>query len=493
MTSRDPLIGTLLAGRFEIDACIGAGAMGAVYRANQLGLGRSVALKILKKDLTWGGDTVARFRREAQAMSALTHPHTVRVFDFGATDDGLLYLAMELLEGELATQALQRQGRLPVVDAIRYTQQVLRSIGEAHAKKIIHRDLKPDNLFIARVEGESRPIVKVLDFGIAKAVEGERKLDQFETQDGTVFGTPRYMSPEQAQGKALDNRSDLYAVGIILYEFLTGAPPFVDPDAVVVMAKHIREQPAPPSKAAPDQPIPGSLEQVVKKALEKDPTRRFASADEFEAALAACVADAEAMEQRSLQAGASLARLSDTAVKALGGGRTGARRGLALAAVVALALVTWLAWPTPAAQPPAGTDDQPGPAAATGPAPTTRRVVTVTSTPEEAEVFRDGVSLGVTPLDVAVGADSAVRLQLRKKGFQVTQVDLGARDGARSVMMEPEPAPQPETGGAGGTARVAPEPAAPSAADSRPQRQRPRHRTRPERGSPEERAPYEKF
>jgi hypothetical protein len=486
MTSRDPLIGTLLAGRFEIDACIGAGAMGAVYRATQLGLGRPVALKVLKKDLTWGGDTVARFRREAQAMSALTHPHTVRVFDFGATDEGLLYLAMELLEGELATAALQRQGRLPVVDAIRYTQQVLRSISEAHAKKIIHRDLKPDNLFIARVEGEARPIVKVLDFGIAKAVEGDRKLDQFETQDGTVFGTPRYMSPEQAQGKALDNRSDLYAVGIILYEFLTGAPPFVDPDAVVVMAKHIREQPAPPSKLAPDQPIPNSLEQLVKKALEKDPARRFASADEFEAALAACLPDAEAMEQRALQPGVSLARLSETAMVRLNAVEPGLRRWLALAALAALALLGWLAWPTPEAE--QATQVAQVVAAVPAPSPTPaapRGIVKITSTPSEAEVFRDGESLGVTPLDVAIDNGAAVRLQLKKPGFEVAQLDVSSRDGTRAVALEAQPS----------QASAAQSEAQPTPSEGEGQaRPRPRPRPRPRTDHPDsERAPYEKF
>jgi len=195
-SSSDPLIGATLADRYQIDACIGVGAMGAVYSAVQMGLGRRVALKVLKRDLSSGPDAALRFRREADAMSALMHPNTVRVFDFGATPDGLLYLAMELLEGEVATNRLLRGGALDVSEAVSIAQQVLRSVSEAHAKKIIHRDLKPDNLFLARVEGQNDTMVKVLDFGIAKAVEGDRTLDQFETQDGTVFGTPRYMSPE---------------------------------------------------------------------------------------------------------------------------------------------------------------------------------------------------------------------------------------------------------------------------------------------------------
>jgi serine/threonine protein kinase len=285
----DSLVGATLAGRYRVEARVGSGAMGAVYRAEQAGLGRRVALKIVNRDRHVGGDTVQRFRREAKALSALHHPNTVRVFDFGSTDEGLLFLAMELLEGEPLTDSIVREGALPVEQAVTITQQVLRSVGEAHARGIVHRDLKPDNIFLARVSTEAAPIVKVLDFGIAKAVEGDRKIDQFETLDGTVFGTPRYMSPEQAGGRQLDPRSDLYSVGILLYELVAGRPPFVDADAVVVMARHIREEPLPITRVAPRRSIPAGLEAVVSKALAKAPERRFQTAEEFEQALQACM------------------------------------------------------------------------------------------------------------------------------------------------------------------------------------------------------------
>src|SRR4029077_18854796 len=161
---------------------------------------------------------------------------------------------------------LGRIGPASMTEALTWTGQVLRSLGEAHAKGIIHRDIKPDNIFLARMDGAAEPVAKVLDFGIAKAIEGEHKVDQFETQDGTVFGTPRYMSPEQAQGKPLDHRSDLYAVGIVLYELLVGAPPFVDKDAVIVMAKHIREDPPTLRVASPLRTFPASLQRVLDKA-----------------------------------------------------------------------------------------------------------------------------------------------------------------------------------------------------------------------------------
>ena len=287
-STADSLIGTTLAGRYRIEARVGSGAMGAVYRAEQTGLGRRVALKIVNRGRQVDYDTIQRFRREATALSALHHPNTVRVFDFGTTPAGLFYLAMELLEGEPLTARMLRERPLPLHVALSVTQQVLRSIGEAHARGIVHRDLKPDNIFLARVPSEPAPIVKVLDFGIAKAVAGAGTINQFETLDGTVFGTPRYMSPEQAGGRVLDARSDLYSVGIMLYELLAGNPPFVDGDAVVVMARHIRDKPVPLIRAVPTRGIPASLDAVVSRALAKTPAERFQTSDEFERALERC-------------------------------------------------------------------------------------------------------------------------------------------------------------------------------------------------------------
>ncbi|MDW8246957.1 MAG: serine/threonine-protein kinase, partial [Sandaracinaceae bacterium] len=290
----DPLVGTWMGGRYRIVSRIGIGGMGTVYRAEQRGLGRPVALKVLKAELVSDRETVRRFQREAKAMSMLVHPNTVRVFDFGEDPGGHLYLAMELLEGELLSTKLEREGALDVREAIGIVQQILRSLNEAHAKGLIHRDLKPDNIFLARVEGHNEPVVKVLDFGIAKVFRDDAKpLDQLETQAGTVFGTPRYMSPEQAQGKSLDQRSDLYSVGVILFQLLSGEPPFVDEDAVVVMAKHIKEEIPLVTEVAPERPIPPSLAQIVKRALEKEPAKRFSTAQEFEQALAAVIPDIE--------------------------------------------------------------------------------------------------------------------------------------------------------------------------------------------------------
>lgn len=330
----DSMLGTTIAERYTIVGRLGAGGMGTVYRAEQAPIGREVALKVLRKDLGRDPETVARFHREAQTLSHLKHPNTVTIFDFGQTSDGLLYLAMELLEGEMLSSRMKRIGPFDVPLAIRIAAGVLRSLAEAHANGIIHRDLKPDNIFLAKVHGrpEEDEVVKVVDFGIAKIRDGERGIEPLQTQEGTVFGTPRYMSPEQAQGKKLDGRSDLYAVGVLLFHMLTGRAPFTDDDAVVVMAHHIKTVPPPVREVAPGRPIPASLEALVCRALEKDPNARPQTAEQFLADLEATLAEAKRLTAASLApppaVAAPVARSSRARVML-------AAAGLALVALVA--------------------------------------------------------------------------------------------------------------------------------------------------------------
>ena len=293
----DALIGRKIGGRFTVIARLGAGSMGAVYRARQEGMHREVALKVLKPERAFDASSKARFEREARATSALTSPHTVTVYDFGedeTTPQGpLLYLAMERLEGEPLGQRIKRVGRIPPNDAVKIAQQALRSLAEAHDKGVVHRDLKPDNIFLHRVPTPHglEEVVKVLDFGIAKILQPDLKVDSLETQAGTVFGTPRYMSPEQAQSKPLDGRSDLYTIGLILFQMVTGRHCFPDEDAVVVMARHIQSLPPRPREVAPDAGISRKLEAVILKALAKDPKRRPQSALELHEELAEALKD----------------------------------------------------------------------------------------------------------------------------------------------------------------------------------------------------------
>jgi eukaryotic-like serine/threonine-protein kinase len=285
----DIMLGRTVAQRFTIVARLGTGSMGAVYRAWQDRVGRWVALKIMRYDRTIDTESKKRFEREARSMSQLQSPHTVTVYDFGEAEDGSVYLAMELLEGESLGERLNRLGRLPIRDAVHFARGALTSLAEAHAKGIIHRDLKPDNLFLTEVPdvagAPSREICKLLDFGIAKVIQEERAIDALETQAGTVFGTPRYMSPEQAQGFRLDARSDVYSIGVILYQMVTGQPPFDDEEAVVVMARHIKTKPIPPRQVAPEAGVPAELERIILRALAKDPVDRPDTADNFILAL----------------------------------------------------------------------------------------------------------------------------------------------------------------------------------------------------------------
>ncbi len=262
---------TIIDGRYRVLHRVGSGGMADVVCAEDLQLGRKVAIKLLHRRFAQDEEFVERFRREASSAAGLQHPHVVAVYDRGAWDD-TYYIAMEYLEGRTLKKLVQDEAPLAADRAIDFTIQILRAARFAHKRGIIHRDLKPHNVI---VDAEGR--AKVTDFGIAKAGASDM------TQTGSIMGTAQYLSPEQAQGHAVSAPSDLYSIGIILYEMLTGRVPFDGESAVTIALKQVGEAPVPPSQLNPA--VPPALEAVVLKALEKDPARRFGDADEFIGAL----------------------------------------------------------------------------------------------------------------------------------------------------------------------------------------------------------------
>jgi tRNA A-37 threonylcarbamoyl transferase component Bud32 len=269
--NNDPFVGKVIDGRYEIQMRIGEGGMGVVYKARQVSIDRLVALKMLNQQMAGDPTWVQRFYNEAKACSRLQHPNTIRMFDFGQTGDGRLFMTMEFLDGIVLRGAIT-QGPMAPQRVIKILIQCCASLAEAHAIGIIHRDLKPDNVFLLNMAG-SPDFVKVLDFSVAKLMQDN---DRMKTQAGVVFGTPQYMSPEQGRGLPLDARSDLYALGVLAFEMLTGRVPFHDDNPMTVIQMHLRGE-VPPLP----QSVPYSVQQVVRRAMEKDPARRYQSSGEM--------------------------------------------------------------------------------------------------------------------------------------------------------------------------------------------------------------------
>lgn len=277
----DPLIGVLVAERYRIIEQLGRGGMGVVYKAEHARIGKLMALKLLTGELTRNADHVKRFRREAMMASQLSHPNTVQVFDFGGSD-GLTYLAMEYLRGVDLGRVIEKEGALSPVRTAKLMIQVCSSLIEAHEKDIVHRDLKPENIMImASPTGDD--VVKVLDFGLAKLRES-RELGAV-TMRGAIVGTPYYMSPEQAQGEGVDQRTDVYALGAVMHVCLTGVPVFDAPNPIGVLSKQLAEEPRSILERFPALQVPASFDKIILRCLRKDPAERFRTARELQSAL----------------------------------------------------------------------------------------------------------------------------------------------------------------------------------------------------------------
>jgi serine/threonine-protein kinase len=281
--SEEQAIGRTLDGKYRIDGFLKRGGMGSVYRGTHVLLNKPVAIKLIRPELVTSQDIVERFFREARAAAKLSHPNIVTVHDLGQDKDGTLYIIMEIVEGQSLKDLIVSEGPWEPARALRFCRAVASALSVAHRNGIIHRDLKPQNIMVYRdSEGHESP--KLLDFGIAKTLEPDSPA---LTSTGMVLGTPHYMSAEQAKGMPADQRSDIYALGIILYEMLVGKVPFDDKSIPSILVKHLTEPPRPPSTLRAE--IPHEVETLVLRCLEKDPGKRFQTADDLGKALAARV------------------------------------------------------------------------------------------------------------------------------------------------------------------------------------------------------------
>lgn len=309
---RDALFGQVLADRYRVLDLIGKGGMGKVYLAEHVALGKRVAVKVLNPAYTHRPDQVKRFLREAQAASTIGHENVIDITDFGEMANGSVFFAMEHLQGDDLGKLLKKQGMLTWPRARRILLQICRALQAAHAHGIIHRDMKPENCFIIHRNG-MRDFVKVLDFGIAKFLEENRQVSHTLTQAGALIGTPEYMAPEQVQGEAADVRMDIYAIGCIMYQLLTGQLPFSDKTMFGVLSQQVNVKPVAPRQLAPDADIPPEVEVIILKAMEKERAKRFQSMAELIEALVAAprgTGDQRGATTSNLEAAAVAARMA---------------------------------------------------------------------------------------------------------------------------------------------------------------------------------------
>jgi serine/threonine-protein kinase len=446
----DPLIGQTLDGRYKIEKVLGEGGMGIVYKAVHTTLGKPLAIKVLRPEVSKNEEIVQRFRQEAQSASQIGNPHIIDISDFGTLSDGSTYFVMEFLTGKSLTAA-QADGKFSMARTINVIRQLAGALGAAHEIGIVHRDLKPDNVQLVE-RGGQKDFVKVLDFGIAKVGGSTSKL----TQAGQVFGTPHYMSPEQCAGTNVDQRTDIYAVGVMLYELACGKVPFDADNLMGILTKHLYENPIAPNELAPPVDVSPALEAIILKCLQKKPEFRYQT-------MAELAADLDALER-----GQTPRAVIDKVERATSGPQTltgvearvsigtgqqdiAIRKsraplfigvGVAAAAVIGIVFVTMSRTEAPHAEvqkpdsAPVAEPSVPQPTAAANPpsvvesekpkAPPAE--VTLKSNPEGAEVYLDGQLVGNTPYTLTKpDGDKQLKLEFRQAGYESRLVPVSAR------------------------------------------------------------------
>jgi tRNA A-37 threonylcarbamoyl transferase component Bud32 len=475
----DPYVGKTIDGRYFVDRVLGEGGMGIVYAARHKVIDKRVAIKVLRGEMAANAELTERFLQEARAASAIGNRHIVDISDFGQLPDGSTYFVMEYIDGKsLGAVLTDLTGPMPVPRLCHIAKQIAQGLSAAHAASIVHRDLKPDNFMIVN-RGPERDFVKILDFGIAKVGGGTKKM----TQAGSVFGTPHYMSPEQAAGAAVDHRTDIYALGVILYEMASGKVPFDADNFMGILTQHMYKTPVPIRALVPQVDVPPGLEAVVLKCLTKKPEGRYASMDEV-------FADLEKVERGEQPAavGELMARSGGFNVPAdyfrgampapVPASPAEPRKRWPLyatigavgtvIAIVGLVLARSPSSPaqTPVVAAPVLTSAPVVPAPvviAAPPTPTTvapvhpaPHQVLVSVSPGDATITRDGTDLGPAPLVLELADGETANLVVTHKGYKTKTAKVDATSPRQSLSLEavwsassPKAAPASPGGGGG--------------------------------------------
>ncbi len=476
----DPYIGRTIDGRYVVDRILGEGGMGVVYAARHKMIDKRVAIKVLRGEMANDNELNERFLQEARAASAIGNQHIVDISDFGKMPDGATYFAMEFLDGKsLGALLTEEHGPMPVPRLCRIAKQIAQGLAAAHAASIVHRDLKPDNVMLI-VRGRDRDFVKILDFGIAKVGGATKKM----TRAGSVFGTPHYMSPEQAAGATVDHRTDIYALGVILYEMASGKVPFDADNFMGILTQHMYKAPVPIRALVPEIEVPAGLDAIVLKCLTKKPEGRYAAMDDL-------IVDLEKLEQGVLPdaVGEMMARSGGFNVPAdyfrssampapVPGSPMVPRKRWPLyatiaavgtgAAIVGIVLARSGSSPAqtpaalvsaPAPSAPAPTVTVPTAAAVTATASTAAAIapvlheVLVSVSPGDATITRDGADLGPAPLALHLADGQSATLVLSRKGYKPKTVKVDGTNPRQFLAMDavagptPRPAAAPPAGG----------------------------------------------